>query len=177
MIPVFVSRWRRTHINPETAKIQIALENLDQTINKNNSSRTKINEFNPEAIKIQHILETRKTVDQNIDPCNNNNNNNNDYSNSVVTQPFQCGDAVMTRLVRSPKKQRDSRKLAVLGSGDQLVTHFGVLSHDDIVGQGSGVVMETSMGQPVVLYRPTLGEAVEVASQDKKRTSLQVGRI
>ncbi len=67
----------------------------------------------------------------------------------------QAGDLVL--LINERDRRYFIRKLV---PGQQLMTHHGVLAHDDLIGQPLGACVYTHLGTPYYLLRPTTEELV-----------------
>lgn len=54
--------------------------------------------------------------------------------------------------------EEQKRYLITLRRGQQLHTHLGIFSHDDIIGQPWGSVVLSSLEQPAIVLEPSLGD-------------------
>lgn len=60
----------------------------------------------------------------------------------------------------SSKGRRDFKKMFQLQSGQYLQSCWGVIRHNDIVGQHAGQFLNTNRGVPILIYRPSLEDYV-----------------
>lgn len=70
------------------------------------------------------------------------------------TAPFSNGDVVV---LYDRRRRRYRLKLSI---GANYHTHMGPLAHDDIIGQSEGCFVSTNKGNRLLVFRPTLLEAV-----------------
>lgn len=60
----------------------------------------------------------------------------------------------------SAKGRRDFKKMFQLQSGQYLQSCWGIIRHNDIVGQPAGRLLNTNRGVPILIYRPSLEDYV-----------------
>ncbi len=62
-----------------------------------------------------------------------------------------------TVLLVDPK---DRRYLVALQRGQTFHSHLGLIPHAELIGRAEGAVVETSLGQPFVILRPTIEDFI-----------------
>lgn len=68
------------------------------------------------------------------------------------------GELLVVEYLR--KRRSEFRKMIQLQSGARLVSSWGVIAHDDMVGQAAGRFLKTSMGIPLLIRRSSLEDYV-----------------
>ncbi len=69
--------------------------------------------------------------------------------------PFGAGERVLAF------DERNRSQTLVLSAGTKTSTHYGAISHDDVIGAPPGSKIRSSKERTFVVVRPTLAEAIE----------------
>ncbi|RXN29787.1 tRNA (adenine(58)-N(1))- mitochondrial [Labeo rohita] len=71
-------------------------------------------------------------------------------------RPIRFGETLLAEFSR--KRRLEFRKMFQLKEGLKLHSNWGLIAHKDMEGRPAGSIIRTSMGNPIVIRRPSLDE-------------------